>query len=315
MKNILAFVMFGLVAMIAVACNAAASAPTPTAEPPDDSELLRLVERIFSPAGPYGDQDRATVLVGDLPPDFDIQLPEGTDVIGSVINENRSQIVLDLPGIPQDSFADLTRILADGGWENRDLPSGPNSGGFVPGPLGGIEFALFCSESDERSLNASAFEMEGGVTDLRLHLSRNEDYSPCDDELTAYRGSLRDDLFPPLSAPEGAQQQGGGGGGGGRDFYTSTQLKTELSVQQVDEHYRQQLFDSGWTLVDSGSESSVGWSTWRFTDDDERTWGGMLLVLQTPEDVDGMFAYLRASRGGHGSGGSGSTMELLGPAR
>lgn len=108
---------------------------------------------------------------------------------------------------------------------------------------------MFCSESDGQFLNASTFEMEGGVTDLRLNLTNIEDYSPCDDELMADRGSPRDDLFPPLSAPTGAQQQGGGGGGGGRTFYTSADLNTTLSVQEVNEHYRQQLSAGGWTTA------------------------------------------------------------------
>ena len=144
-------------------------------------------------------------------------------------------------------------------------------------------------------------------------MNKIENYSPCDQELVADRGYPGYSIFPPLSAPTGARQSGSSSGGGGRNYHTSADLDTTLSVQQVDAHYRQQLSAGGWTLGDSGSGPSVGWSTWRFTDDDETAWGGLLLVMQMPDDEDKLFAFLRATRSGPGSGGGSSTIELLGP--
>ena len=157
--------------------------------------------------------------------------------------------------------------------------------------------------------------MENGVTDIWLNLNTVEYFSLCDQEFTTDGGYPGYSIFPPLSAPTGARQRGSSSGGGGRNFHTSADLETTLSVKQVDEHYRRQLSAGGWTPGDSGSEPSVGWSTWRFTDDEETTWGGLLLVMRMPDEGDKLSAFLRASRSGLGSGGSGSTIELLGPLR
>jgi len=69
-----------------------------------------------------------------------------------------------------------------------------------------------------------------------------------------------------------------------------------ISAEQTEAHYREQLTEAGWILLDNNTAGPSAWSTWRFTDDGGETWGAMLLIIKSPWAEDSLFAYLRASR-------------------
>lgn len=109
MKSLMVLLVLGLLVISATACNAAASAPTVEPEPTDDSKLMRLVERLFTHQSPFGEQrQKSDVLVGQMPSDFNVDLSEGSEVIGSVVSQYNTQIVIDAPGAPADVFVRLT---------------------------------------------------------------------------------------------------------------------------------------------------------------------------------------------------------------
>ena len=57
-------------------------------------------------------------------------------------------------------------------------------------------------------------------------------------------------------------------------------METELSVRELETHYRNQLLDAGWGLKGEGSNGSIAWSTWSFTDEFGDDWSGVLLVSE-----------------------------------
>ncbi len=308
MRKFFVTVAIGALSIAALACSAASAPSTeesPTPVPSDNSDLLRLVERVFS--GPHLTK-APTILPGQLPPDFDLTLPEGSEVVGSVFiatqDGDTTQVLLDVPGEPEAAFSSIADALAGNGWQSRDESRGVEGGGFVSSPLGQFSFAIFCSETEGGYINVNAFPLGDGLTDLRLNLQTNVEHSPCDMELEQPRrvdNSCSDNLFPPLTTPPGVQQSGGGSGsgtssGGRRNFHTEAELGGSVSAEQVEAHYREQLTEADWTLLDSNTAGPSAWSTWQFTDDNGEAWGAMLLILKSPGAEDSLFAYLRASR-------------------
>ncbi|MCH7745587.1 MAG: hypothetical protein IIC84_05890 [Chloroflexi bacterium] len=298
-------VAIGALSIAALACNAAAAPSTdsPIPVPSDDSDLLRLVERIFS--GPNFTES-SSILPGQLPPDFDLPLPEGSEVVGSVImtmlDGSAMQVLLDAPGEPEAVFSSWTDALAAKGWQSRNESRGNMDGGFVSSFSGTPGYALLCSETEGGYLTVSAFPLGDGTTDLRLNLQAIAKDSPCNLEPLMRVGPSNDDIpFPSLTTPPGVKQFGnhrssGTSSSGLLTFTTQTDLEGTLSAVQVEAHYQGQLTEAGWTLLDNNTAGPSAWSTWQFTDDDGETWGAMLLILKSPGVDDNLLAYLRASR-------------------
>lgn len=293
MRKLLVMFAIGVLFVAALACNGAAARSA-------NSDLQRLVERLVG--GPLVTES-PELLPGHLPPNFDLPIPEGSEVLGSVVipteNGGTTHVVLDVPGEPDDVFSSLTHALARRGW--RDESRGITDSGFVSSRFGPPSSALFCSETESASLNVSAFPLRDGLTDLRFILLNNVGQSHCDLEPpTRVESSRGETPLPTLTAPPAVQQSGVGSGGGissngVRNFHTEADLVGSISVEQAEAHYREQLTEAGWTLIDNNTAGPSAWSTWRFADDSETVWGAMLLVTKIPEAEDSLFVYLRAS--------------------
>ncbi|MDY6912374.1 MAG: hypothetical protein SVM79_08475, partial [Chloroflexota bacterium] len=92
-------------------------------------------------------------------------------------------------------------------------------------------------------------------------------------------------LFPSLKAPEGAIQLGGSSGGGGDSRHASTELETELGLEELQAHYQQQIEAVEWKLEDQGNGDALAWSTWSFTDGSGSEWAGFFMVRIFGEDT------------------------------
>ena len=174
MRKLLAMFAIGVLFVAALACNGAAASSA-------NSDLQRLVERLVG--GPLVTES-PELFPGRLPPDFDLPIPKGSEVVGSVVipkeNGGTTHVVLDVPGEPEDVFSSLTNALALKGWQSRDEPRGLTDSGFVSSLFGPPSTALFCSETESASLNVSAFPLRDGLTDLRFILLNNVGQSHCD---------------------------------------------------------------------------------------------------------------------------------------
>ncbi len=272
-----------------------------------ESELARLVRRMFSfryPGAP--DPGEVQVLAGRLPDELPVELPmpDDADVVGSVVRGDENvEIVLDVPGEPESVLDAYGERLAAAGWSEPEF-GGPPTGGFAPAD--GAFGSTFCRDGEDPYLTVSAFALgDGDMSDVRLSLSSgSEGFSPCEEQMVppGPPGGVQG-LIPRLEAPRDSTMTGGGeGGGGGDSWYSSSTLKTEMSVADLEEHYRAQLEDAGWNRDDSGAGGPAAWSTWTFTDEGDR-WSGVFLVLDIPEQEDTRFLYLRIQRlGGEGTG-------------
>jgi hypothetical protein len=264
-----------------------------------ESELVRFVQRLLDfryPGGP--EPGEVQILAGQLPEDMPVELPMPRDaeVVGSVARGDQNvEIILDVPGEPQSVLDAYEEQLVAAGWREPEL-DGPSGGGFVP-PDGAFA-SLFCREQEEPYLSVSAFTLDNrDMSDVRLSLnSAPEDYSPCDERSVPGPPGISG-LSPRLEAPRDATMvEGGEGGGGGNSWYSSSTLKTEMSVANLEEHYREQLEKAGWSREESGASGPAAWSTWTFTDDDGDAWSGVFLALEVPGEEDARFVHVRIQR-------------------
>jgi hypothetical protein len=58
--------------------------------------------------------------------------------------------------------------------------------------------------------------------------------------------SFADVTFPILEAPAGAKMTSGGSGGSSSEWSSHTQLRSDLSMAALIDHYRRQIIDAGW---------------------------------------------------------------------
>jgi len=118
-------------ALLAAACGAEpTSTPTPTVLPTPiatQTPLQELVGRFFGMAIGLKEGQHAQVILGSLPSDFNLPLPEGTIVVGSVASNIRPQqlrhIFLDVPLEPQETLEFFREPMAPLGQPARKLTS------------------------------------------------------------------------------------------------------------------------------------------------------------------------------------------------
>ncbi len=241
--------------LLAAACGAEpTSTPTPTVLPTPIATpmpLQDLVGRFFG--GIYGLEqgERAQIILGSLPPDFNLPLPEGTRVVGSLASDGRAQqlshIFLDVPLEPQKALEFFRDALAQAGWE----PQSPS------------DAVIFCKEGAFMGLQSAPYEQ--GVTPVRLF---SQEGIPCQDwpQRAAAGGVL-----PALTLPEGQSwppdfaTRSTGEPGQGESVKAGLNLYTNQAPGVVEERLRGQLAGSGWLLKEHGGRGPVGWSTWGST--------------------------------------------------
>jgi hypothetical protein len=272
------------------------SEPEPTLAPGEtssDSAVERLALRLLTYRYPDSPEPPKTQLLPEqLPPDYDLPRPSNATVVGSLIREEESTVVLDSDQTPEQIFRFFEEAMSDAGWEVAPEPG--HGGGFVPdrSTMG----QNFCHEEAGRILWVTAYPVDGQPTDVRLSLRSDEDYSPCRDISPGTGPQGAQALIPSLAAPPGVQQRGGGGGSSDNNAYTSASLETELAASALADHYSQQLQEAGWTQLDEGDSGPVSWHTWSFQDEEGEAWQGLFFVTEIPQSTDRHTVYLEISQ-------------------
>jgi hypothetical protein len=278
-------------------------------EPNDESDVVALrtlATRLLEMQYPLVDQAPLHLLLGQVAPEFpaEVPLPEGSHVLGSLVGKRRVIVLFDVD-LPLERFDAFYRErLPALGWSVAEQPGGQR-GGFAhtrrpPGPpsVG----ALFCHGEAGPGMVTHASQPDGvpsGRIQASLALVHYDKphESPCSQRFRERMGPGRmwDALFPMLQPPHGGVQEGGGGGGGGNHYsMTATLDVADLDAATVGRHYRDQLRQAGWNLVDEGAVSPAAWSTWTFTDDQDVAWTALFYALRHPAMPERYLLTLRA---------------------
>jgi hypothetical protein len=142
--------------------------------------------------------------VGELPPGWDMPLPDSTAVVGSLVtSEFLVQVILEVPGDSEQAVTAVAQGLWATGWRtSRGMP-GLRPGGFV---LTGMERSqigiILCDDQQRRHVQISADSGEAGLADVRLDLNSDPDgFVICEGIDRMFRDPTS--IFPALGPPPG----------------------------------------------------------------------------------------------------------------
>lgn len=263
--------------------------------PGEPVQLEQLFLRLLT--APYDPRDRQPRLfVGALPEHFpiDVPIPEKTRVLGTLARSaEHVEIVLESDLVPDECAAFYRTELTGRGWNQLDHFG--RMGGFTHNQIGPHNFLIFCQGEDGASLTLNIAQLEGAVTDIRLHVNLGSEGNPCRRQREMRHHRPRHDLIPLLSPPAGAQQHPGSGGGGDDEWHSQATLKTDLALDVLVQHYHAQLSKGGWTQTDTGTGGPFAWSTWTFSDEDQ-PWSGLFFILKKPQKDQEYLLYVLAER-------------------
>lgn len=256
----------------------------------DEESLRELLSRIVSPITGF-DSGAATVVIGDLPEDFDLELPlpEAARIIGSVshsVQQGSIQIFFSTSQSPEEVMEFYSSELTEPEWSEPEAMGQPS--GFV-----GQRVEAFTRCQGEDVYVSLYAQSTGDATDVTLYVQESPQYSPCNAPQSV---SPSNAPMPVLEAPEGVTFSGTSSGGGSNDqWYTSTQLTTDLSPEELAALYGQQLEEQGWTQTAVVNADTASASTWTFADEGE-TWNGVLVVASGEGDqLTALLQILRAN--------------------
>jgi hypothetical protein len=222
-----------------------------------DAAFRKLMGRLFLRPR-YGPEP--LLLIGELPPEWGIPLPQGAVIVGSYVPvEFHAQVVLDMPGEPEQAVAAVEQALTSRGWRSQQHMRRMR-GGFVPAGATVSRVArLLCDDQRRRHLDVAAGPGEGGLAGVRFTLNNDPDrFAICEGDGRMHRDPMS--VFPALSAPPGMSQRGSGGG----SSHSHTTLWGELPVDAVERHSREQLIAAGWRLGQHAASGRWAWSAWDF---------------------------------------------------
>ncbi len=295
---ILAAAVISAVAISVVYLTARVTPPstftTISSRPSDNNSyenLLRFTERLIAPPVPsqsYPVLRNITLLPGELPRDISIgiPIPNNAEIIGSLERSydeyKQVEILLDVPfKKPNETVEFYRNSLKKVGWNEHEAIGAPQAGGFISTTPYNV--AIFCRyENKGPSLTINVYTPDiAKPEDVRLNLNTDPQASVCIGRPAApipFGGSGIYQVMPNLIAPAGAVQRTSGSGGSLETRYSEATIETELSTNDLETYYRNQLTEAGWKLKEKGNDSSFAWSTWSFADQSNNHWSGFLFV-------------------------------------
>ena len=299
--------LIGVTIMLAVGCasgESAAPASVPTPIPGSDiAKLEQLVTRLFTQRSTIAPDDEGApkILVGKMPPNFGVLIPDGAYILGSVLQSDDSfQAIVDLPFELPEGEAVFTAALAEAGWREQRRPDQPGFNTSRSVPL------VYCSSGDTLlyvSLSESPVE---NFTEARIRATKFDNVPRVcqEDGAPEVLSSSETPELPSLSSPDGVIASGSRssaaramGFDGSASASLAVTLNTDLSAADLEEHYREQLEALDWELLEQGAAGPVVASTWRFTAEGGEFRRGLLWVVEGPE-VDQRTAFIEVWRPG-----------------
>jgi len=265
----------------------------------EGEESLRSIIEFLLFYGPPGQE--TIVTVGEIPESapFDLRLPDGVTLVGSV-DRGMGFGGIEVWMLSEDSIeatsAAFSDLLTADGWTIPEGIFGMQPGGFVP--VVSIDTG-YCQ--DQQFITISTQKRDDDQTAVILRYDDFNTPSFCleqDAPEDPYNAPYM--LIPALTLPDGVgirqETRGGRGGGGGgygpMSAETSVALVSELPANEIAASYNSQLEAAGWDLIDSNSGDVAGWSSWTFHDDKDQLWSGIFTLTKLPATENAYFAFI-----------------------
>jgi hypothetical protein len=260
--------------------------PQRPAGPPE--ALLDLYEHLLAPSWGIGGGGWPDLLPGQVPADLPVEvpLPDGARLVGSVRWIESAEVIFDCNMNRDEVIRFYEGHYLSLGWTKPESMFPSMGGGFTITAMSDIIGTYFCKGEQDPWLHVRAVAASGEPTSVSVSVSTNQEQSPCGvsqrREMAMMRRLVMPDILPILRPPGGATQLGGGGSSGGNgSYHSNADLRTDLGVEAVGDHYNAQLEAAGWTRTGSGSAGPLAWSAWDFKHEDE-DWHGLFMALAHP---------------------------------
>ena len=284
-----------VIAMMLLALSMACDTGTQTATPPPTAGLPgelqaynRLMEKFLISRFSQPPELYPNEFPEEIP--LSIPVPKGGQLLGTtVINMSRDRkdvlVFIESSQTPSGAVAFYTERFTGMGWEEpQPTMYSINAGqGFVEA---GVPITkVFCPPASERGIGLEPVTMRvshstaSSLTDIRIAIMQDNRGLGCE-PMDPYLQDTRFQ-FPRLEAPPDANATGGSGSSSDAYRSTLTRIETDLSLSEIEKHYREQLTAQGWKLLSVGESTGKALSTWLVTEKGPlrpRNWVGMLEV-------------------------------------
>ena len=258
--------------------------------------LRDFISRWFNPLYPGATTEaETTIWIGELPDEYPIAfpLPNNSVVIASVQNALMSlSVIIDVPLPLQDTLTTYSQTLENEGWVI--IPDQSQSGGFTASYA--PWFTLCNKDQEEAAISLQAFPREKESTEIRLDIYADDNNKYMCEAGTLNQLDSGSAMLPLLTMPSGALLLGGGSSSSNGQAESSSDIRTELSPQELIAHLSPQMQAAGWILLDEGNLAGFAWSSWSIMDEHDDYWSGTLLLLEDPASQGRMYALLRVVR-------------------
>lgn len=251
--------------------------------------IRNVAERLL--ASTYYTSDRiptAEVLIARLPPQLPLRLPtgEGRWLLGSAVRSlgeriTEMQVVLDVPGSPDDVFLGYMYALLGQGW--RPAPRWHPQEGGLQSSASPPRVAVLCKgESTPWVIFRLVPGQYGGPNQVDVQVSF-VDSGMCSGRPAERPASSG--LIPDLRPPAGVRMFGDPGGGGSASRWSDrARAQTTMRPADLEAHFSSQLQKAGWTRREGASHGALAWSAWAVPRGDGDRWDGFLYVRSGPVD-------------------------------
>lgn len=281
MLSLLAGIVGTMLAVSMIDVNAQMERSEPAIESVDEVALLRSLAERFVGVSSIPDSE---LIVGQLPDAFPIEslpMPEGSQLLGSVVRHNDFiEVYIDAEQSADEIEALYENQLVSAGWSASNFPEGMwrilTATATVESPEM-ISPPIYCSPAGDLMVQLTAWEVElTGLTDVRLSISPDRSVMGS----SVCNSSVEFPFLPTLQLPAGVELSTAHSGNRENFVYTDVAVSTQMTRDALLSHLGEQFEQAGWTLVDQMNEDILSWSSWTFDSEQGDAWTGSLNVIE-----------------------------------
>lgn len=224
-----------------------------------------------------------------LPPllSDEITIPSETTLLGGASAADTGTAILETSLHPQTIRTFYREFLTTAGWLVYERVS--PSDGFAFEASASYPYSLydvFCQPDEGAEILLSALPRPNGLTTIRLMLHPSREFSPCQVDREAY-GSNRDFWanipLPNLQIPPETTVLLDSSDSRRNYISSAIHLQTQLTVQDLANHYAEQMRQAGWTQRTVNHSDGASVSLWRIETDTDNLWQGVLSFIAQSE--------------------------------
>lgn len=237
-----------------------------------------IVERLLENQGFMAE---TKILLGKLPKRIsgELLLPPNTKVLATTVSgESFYRIEVDVPQSPQQVESFYQQKLQGAGWKRQQVPD--TEVGFLSSNSIPKKNLGFCKTLRGPALTLRISQVPSNSTAIGINYVTDEDNFSC-----RFQESPFDIVpIPPLKAPANtkvSRKIPRGWTSGSRSSQAT--LESQLSSEQLNKHYAQQMEKEGWTKISDAHNDQSLWSIWTFKDKENISWQGIMNLKPTKD--------------------------------